>query len=189
MAGNELHGVIVDAALAADGEDRHDIGVVQPSDGLGLAAEALHGFVIGSHTESQDLQGNAATEGSLLGLIDHAHAASTELAEDAELTQGGRLLGGWPCGAMDELDAGQAGFELRGQLGMSGQQLVAVGSPAGLELGHVTVQDAGNRRGRAGRRNRLLLMRVGAIRLVDRGVVGLGHLRRSSAASVPGKAP
>ncbi len=39
-----LHGVIVHAVLAADGEDRHDVGVVQPRDRLGLALKALHRF-------------------------------------------------------------------------------------------------------------------------------------------------
>jgi hypothetical protein len=48
---DELHGIVMHAALAADGEDWHHIGVVQPGDGLGLAAEALHGRFIGHDTE------------------------------------------------------------------------------------------------------------------------------------------
>ena len=84
-----------------------------------------------------------APERGLLGLVDHAHAAPAELAEDPELAQGCRLLGSREPGrTVHELDAGETGLELRGQLRMVFQQLVAVGSLAGLEIGHVAVQDA-----------------------------------------------
>ena len=62
----------------------------------------------------------------------------------------GRLLGSRAGRAVDELDAGQTRLELRGQLRMVRQQLVTVGSLAGLEIGHVAVQDADDRRGRVG---------------------------------------
>ena len=38
---DELHRVVLDVALLADLEDRHDVGVVQPRRGAGLAAEPL----------------------------------------------------------------------------------------------------------------------------------------------------
>ena len=41
LALDELHGVVVDAALAADGVDRHDVGVVQAGRGPRLVVEAL----------------------------------------------------------------------------------------------------------------------------------------------------
>ena len=129
--------------LAADGEDRHDVGVVQPGHGLGLAAEPLHRLLIGDGAESEDLERDAAAQRRLLGLVDHAHAAPAELAEDLELAQCRRLLGGRSGRSMDELDAGQARLELRGQRGMGGQQLVPIRGLPGLEIGHVTVQDTG----------------------------------------------
>ena len=38
---DELHHIVVQAAALADAEDRHDIGMVQPGRGLGLALEPL----------------------------------------------------------------------------------------------------------------------------------------------------
>jgi len=52
----------MDAVFAADGEHRHDIGVVQPGDGLGLALEALHDLGIGHRPEAQHLQGHLALQ-------------------------------------------------------------------------------------------------------------------------------
>ena len=40
---DELHDVEVNALVLADAEDRHDVGVVQPGGGLGLAVEADRG--------------------------------------------------------------------------------------------------------------------------------------------------
>ena len=101
---------------------------------------------------------HAAAERGLLGLVDDAHAAPADLADDPELAQGGRRLGRRGAGrAVDELDAGEAGLELRGQLRMIRQQLVTVGSLAGLEIGQIAVQDADDRGGRVGGRNALRL--------------------------------
>ena len=175
---DELHGVVVDAPFAADGEDRDDIGVVQPGHGLALAAEPLHRVFVGHGAEPQDLERHASAERGLLGLIDHAHAAPAELAENAELAERGRRLRRCGAGgAVNELDAGQTRLELRGQLRMVFQQLVAIGCLARLELGQVTVQDADQFRGRVGRRDRLRLMRLVRIGLNDRLVDGLGHFR------------
>ena len=61
--------------------------VMQPGDGLGLAAEPLHGVLVGDDPEPQDLERHATAKRSLLGLIDDAHAAAAELADDPELAQ------------------------------------------------------------------------------------------------------
>src|SRR5262249_44263937 len=41
LALDELHGVVVNAAVFADAEDRHDVGVMQPGRRLGFPPEAL----------------------------------------------------------------------------------------------------------------------------------------------------
>ena len=66
--------------VLADAEDRHDVGVVQPPRGLGLAAEPRQVAALG-----QELQGNVAVERALVCLVDHAHAAAANLADDPEL--------------------------------------------------------------------------------------------------------
>jgi hypothetical protein len=63
--------------VLADAEDRHDVGVVQPAGGLGLAAEAVQPRL---RRPQQHLQGDAPAERQLLGLVDDAHAAAADLA-------------------------------------------------------------------------------------------------------------
>ena len=116
---DQLHGVVMHAALAADGEDRHDVGVVQPGDGLGLAMEPMHRLLIGHGAKPENLQGHATAQRGLLGLVDDAHAAAAELADDPELAQGRRISGRRTGRLVDEFDAGQASLELPSQLGMS----------------------------------------------------------------------
>ena len=138
----------MDAPLAADGEDRHDIGVVQPGDGLGLALEPLHRLLVGHDAEPQDLQGHAAAERGLLGLVDDAHAAAAELADDPELAQGGRRPR--PRGPVarwtNSMPARQAS-SCAASSGWAASSCVAIRGLAGLEVGQVAVQDADDRRG------------------------------------------
>ena len=81
LALDELHGVVVHAALAADGVDRHDVGVVQAGRGLGLELEPLQLPGVQRRGERQHLQRHPAAERDLLGLVDDAHAAAADLAE------------------------------------------------------------------------------------------------------------
>ena len=85
---DELHGVERHAPLAADGVDRHDVGVVQAGGGLGLELEPLQLLGVQRRGQRQDLQRHPAVERELLGLVDDAHAAPADLAEDAEIAQG-----------------------------------------------------------------------------------------------------
>src|SRR5438552_13016861 len=55
LAANELHGVIVNAVLLADAEDRDDICVVETCRGPRLAAEALEVGRVQQSMERQDL--------------------------------------------------------------------------------------------------------------------------------------
>ncbi len=84
---DELHGVEVDAALAADGVDRHDVGVVERGGGAGFVLEARKLPLVEHGGEGQHLERDAAAERELLGFVDHAHAAAADLAEDAEVAE------------------------------------------------------------------------------------------------------
>ena len=140
---DELHRVVVHVAVAADGEDRHDVGMVQPRDGLGFAAEPLHRLLVGHGREPQHLERHFALERRLLGLIDNAHAAAADLTDDAELAQGRRPRGRRAGRSLDEVDPGQTGLKLSGQLRMRVQQLPPVWCLAGLERGQVPVENRG----------------------------------------------
>ncbi len=84
------------AIVSADAENRHDVGVVQPRRGTRLALESLHLLRGGESRIGQDLQGYPPAQRLLLGLVDHAHAAAADLAEDAVIAQPFQ-----PCRDMD----------------------------------------------------------------------------------------
>ena len=81
LALDELHGVMMHAAVAADGVDRDDVVVAQQCRGLGLDLKSLELLGVGHSGEGQYLQRHAAVEGQLHGLVDDAHAAAADLAE------------------------------------------------------------------------------------------------------------
>jgi len=84
---DQFHGVEVDAVLFAGGVDRHDVAVVQAGGGLGLAVEALHRGGGQARPRGQDLQRHPAVERGLPRLVDDAHAAAPQLANDLEVTE------------------------------------------------------------------------------------------------------
>ena len=84
---DQLHGVEVRAVLLAGGVDRHDVGVVQLGRRLGLAAEALHGVGGQAQPAAEDLEGHLAVERDLARLVDDAHAAAADLADDLEVAE------------------------------------------------------------------------------------------------------
>ena len=95
---DELHGVEVDAALAADGEDRHDVGVVQARRRPRLVLEALQVARVHRRRERQHLQRHPPIQRDLLRLVDDAHAAPADLADDAEVAEDARRgRVGRPC--------------------------------------------------------------------------------------------
>jgi hypothetical protein len=82
---DELHGIVMHAVLAADGEDRHDAGVVQVRRGPRLVVEALELPRVERRRERQHLERHAPSQGHLLGLVDDPHAPLAELAHDPEV--------------------------------------------------------------------------------------------------------
>jgi hypothetical protein len=84
---DELHGVVVDAALAANPVDGNDVGVVQPRRGPGLVVEALQLPRVERAGERQHLERYPPAQRQLLRLVDDAHAAAAHLADEAEIPQ------------------------------------------------------------------------------------------------------
>ncbi len=73
--------------MLAHAEDRHDVGVVQLRGGAGLALEPAARLGVAEHLARQDFQGHMPAERDLLGLVDHAHAPSADLAKQAVITK------------------------------------------------------------------------------------------------------
>ena len=87
LPGDELHGDIVQSGLLADAIDGHDVRVVQARRRLRLALEPLQALRIKQAVGRQHFQCDVPAEGNLLRLVDDAHAAPADLAQDAILAQ------------------------------------------------------------------------------------------------------
>ena len=84
---DKLHGVVVNALIAADTEDGHDVGMVQLRGGLSLDLEPLALLGVDRRGEGKHLERNAPAQRDLLGLIDDAHAPAADFAEDPVFAQ------------------------------------------------------------------------------------------------------
>ena len=76
------------AVLLPDLVDRADIGMVQRRGRLRLPLEAGQGLGVFGDVIGQELQGDKAVEGYVLGLVDHTHPAATQLLDDAVVRDG-----------------------------------------------------------------------------------------------------
>ena len=145
---DELHRVVVDAALAADRVDVDDAGMLQRRGGLGLILEPLEMPRVENRRKGQHLQSHPAAERNLLGLIHHAHAAAPNLAQDAELAQlaqtgrvGPKRVGYGTAISRrlpEVVQRRQGGNQMRdfiGQVGVAGDERLDVGPLAGAEAG------------------------------------------------------
>ena len=86
-AANALHHDVVETLVLAHAEHGNDVGVVQPRGGLRLAAEALQLLGVQQRLLGQHLDGDVPVERLLERLVDNAHAAAADLADDAEIAQ------------------------------------------------------------------------------------------------------
>ena len=86
-AGDELHDVVVQPVALAHAEDRHDIRMVKPRRGPGLAQKPLEVPRVQERVRRQDLECHVAAERLLLGLEDDPHPTTANLAQDAEIGQ------------------------------------------------------------------------------------------------------
>ena len=91
---DELHGVIVDAALAADRVHRHDLLVLHVGRRECLGLEALEAPRIDGRGEREDLQRDSPPQRDLLGLVNDPHPASAHLAQEAKVAQLAEARGG-----------------------------------------------------------------------------------------------
>src|SRR5262249_17293587 len=87
QARDESHHVVVLPLRLAHAEDRHDVGVVQPRRRPRLAVEPEQVPGIPQAVPRQDLQGHAAAQRLLFGLVHHAHAAPAHLPHDSVVPQ------------------------------------------------------------------------------------------------------
>ena len=138
LALDELHCVVMHAAIAAAGKDGHNVRMVQVGGRLGLVVEAGHLLAVQDRSKRQHFQGHAAVQRHLPRLVDHAHAAAADLPHDRVIAQLplGRLAGLRPsarrrphgCGRpVDEIQACQIGANRTGQIGMPGDELLGIG--------------------------------------------------------------
>ena len=80
LPGDQLHAEIVLIFIPADLEDRHDVGVVEPGDRLGLVLKPAVIIVAGKLGRLDHLQGDRAVEADLTGLVNDPHAALAQHA-------------------------------------------------------------------------------------------------------------
>ena len=138
---DELHGVVVHAALAANGEYRNDVRVVELRRRLRFVLEPLDLLLIEERGKRQDLEGHPSPQGQLLRLVNDTHAAVADLARDAKVPKAGacrafkrraprraichrRSSGRLPL--PQEAQALDAGPEPLGDTGMAGDELLDV---------------------------------------------------------------
>ena len=82
LALDVTHGDIGQAVLGVGGVHRADARVPQPPGGLCLALEALQEPWVHAGPQRQHLEGDVAAQPKVLGEVDHALPAGTELADD-----------------------------------------------------------------------------------------------------------
>ncbi len=88
LALDQLHGEEADTLGLLDRVDRDDVGMIQRGQGLGLPLEAVEPLRICGQLGRQHLQGHLAVEAQILGTINLAHTARTELFQDPVMANG-----------------------------------------------------------------------------------------------------
>src|SRR5436309_722036 len=83
LALQQLHGDKRLAFVLIDVVDGADVRMVERGSSLRLSPEAFQGLMILRQGFWQELQCDEAMELGVFGLVDHAHAAATELLKDA----------------------------------------------------------------------------------------------------------
>jgi hypothetical protein len=74
--------------LLADVVDSADVGMIEGGGGLCLSTEAAERLRIARHFVRQELQSDETVQASVLGLVNYAHTATTELLDDAVVRDG-----------------------------------------------------------------------------------------------------
>src|SRR5262245_45356277 len=84
---DELHRIIMDAAVTADDIDRNDVGMVQVGGRLGFRFEALQSSRIKRGREWQYFERDSPAQRDLFRFVNDTHAAAADLAQQAEVAQ------------------------------------------------------------------------------------------------------
>ena len=84
---NELHCVIMDAIIATDAKNWHDVWMMQLRGGLSLDLKPLTLLGIDRRGEGKHLQRDSAAKRNLLGFVNDCHPSSADLAKNAIITQ------------------------------------------------------------------------------------------------------
>ena len=79
---DELQGEVGRAGLLADLVDLDDVRVLQPGDGLGLAAEPLPTLGRQVRPGQDHLEGDGPVQFAVAGAVDHPHAAAADLLQN-----------------------------------------------------------------------------------------------------------
>ena len=87
LAIDKLHDVIVQPAFLADTEHRDDAGVMQSRNCLRLASKPADRPFRSQERGRENLEGDSTAQRLLDSLIDDAHAAVPDFANDAKITQ------------------------------------------------------------------------------------------------------
>jgi len=105
-----FHGEVVEAVAFAGLEALDDVAVVQAADGLRLPDEPPDVFLVPGEPRRKDLDRHEAVHAELAGLIDDAHAAAADLAEEFVASES---PGPGPAGLRGVLCQGRS-FPIRG---------------------------------------------------------------------------
>jgi len=84
----KLHGNECLLAMLADFVDRTDVGMIQCRRGARLPAKPFEGLRITRESIRQEFEGHEAAEVGVFRFVDHAHAAATELLDNAVMRNG-----------------------------------------------------------------------------------------------------
>ncbi len=79
----KFHGDESLTVLLANVMNRADVGVVERGSSLRFALEAAERLRIASHFVGKKFQGDKSAQPGILGLVNHAHAASTQLLDNS----------------------------------------------------------------------------------------------------------
>ena len=77
----------MNSLIATNVEDGHDVWMAQLRSRWGLDLEPLPLRGVDGRGEWEHLQGDAATQRDLLGLVNDSHSASANFTDDAEVTK------------------------------------------------------------------------------------------------------
>ena len=85
LAFQELHHDEVLAFMRVDFVDGADVGMIQGGSSLGFPLKPLQLVSVLGHSFAEELQGDEPAQRGILRLVDHTHAAATELFQDLEM--------------------------------------------------------------------------------------------------------